>query len=465
MRLAICALSAVLMSGCSWLGTGGHSSGYNGAGVYGANCGGYGSGGVYNAAAVGCGGGAGGYGVAGAGYGHAGYGAGAGYGQAGFGQAGYGAGAGYGQAGYGAGAGFGQAGYGAGAGYGQAGFGQAGYGAGASGYGVSGFQGTQGFGGVNLPGTYGAGGGYNAAALGLGAAGAYGASGFGQTTTLGASAPYGSAVGGAYGTQFGAGQFGTQGNVTTVAGAPIYVPQPYPAYYGVPQLRGVPVAVAGGGGMPFGLELGIGTEFFQDGDILSGEPAKDNVSAIDAISYDDAFDDVKSYDVAATYDVNRNTTLLGRVGYTTADGASNKVGTVSSGTTGGSITEDLYAEFSDLEQVTIEGGVRRYLGGWNNPVSGFRPYVGAVGGFTHTNDIDITQSSATLVDPAVFTQQYVDGGWSPTAAGLVGAEWQVGGRTALGVETGIRWTDNLNTNLKSSDAVSIPLRLRGRVSF
>jgi len=278
-------------------------------------------------------------------------------------------------------------------------------------------------------------------------------------------APYGSAVGGAYGTQFGAGQFGTQGNVTTVAGAPIYVPQPYPAYYGVPQLRGVPVAVAGGGGMPFGLELGIGTEFFVDGDILSGEPAKDHVSAIDAISYDDAFDDVRSYDVAATYDVNRNTTLLGRVGYTTADGASNKVGTVSSGTTGGSITEDLYAEFSDLEQVTIEGGVRRYLGGWNNPVSGFRPYVGAVGGFTHTNDIDITQSSATLVDPAVFTQQYVDGGWSPTAAGLVGAEWQVGGRTALGVETGIRWTDNLNTNLKSSDAVSIPLRLRGRVSF
>jgi len=167
--------------------------------------------------------------------------------------------------------------------------------------------------------------------------------------------------------------------------------------------------------MPFGLELGIGTEFFVDGDILSGEPAKDHVSAIDAISYDDAF--------------------------------------------------DVYAEFSDLEQVTIEGGVRRYLGGWNNPVSGFRPYVGAVGGFTHTNDIDITQSSATLVDPAVFTQQYVDGGWSPTAAGLVGAEWQVGGRTALGVETGIRWTDNLNTNLKSSDAVSIPLRLRGRVSF
>ena len=458
MRLAVCALSAVLLSGCSWLGMGGNSAGYNGAGVYGANCGGYGAGGAYNmGGAAGCGG-AGGYGVAGGGYGQAGYGAGAGYGQAGyggagFGQAGYGQ-AGFGQAGYGAGAGFGQT------GYGQAGFGQAGFGAGQSGYGINGFQGAYGGGS-----SFGTGAGYNSAALGLGAAGAYGASGFGQTTTLGAAAPYGAAVGGAYGSQFGT-QFGTQGNVTTVAGAPIYVPQPYPSYYGVPQLRGVPVAVGGGGGgMPFGLELGIGTGFFQGGDILSGEAAKDNVSAIDAISYDDAFEDIKSYDIAATYDVNRNTTLLGRLGYTTADGVVNKVGTVSGSTSGGNVTEDLFAEFSDLEQYTIEGGVRRYLGGWNNPVSGFRPYVGAMGGFTHTDDIDITQSSATLVDPNVFTQQYAEGGWSPTAAGLIGAEWQVGGATALGVETGIRWTDNLDTNLKSSDAISIPVRLRGRVSF
>ena len=281
---------------------------------------------------------------------------------------------------------------------------------------------------------------------------------------MGASAPYGSAVGGAYGAQYGT-QYGTQGNVTTVAGAPIYVPQPYPSYYGVPQLRGVPVAVGGGGGMPFGLEAGIGTDFFNSGDIFPGEVAKGNVSAIAPIAYKDAYDNGTSYDVAATYDVNRNTTLLGRVGFTKAESAGPiKVGTNSSGgTTGGGTTSDLYAEFSDLEQYTVEGGVRQYLGGWNNPHGGFRPYVGATGGFTHTDDVVLTQTSATLAQPIV--QQYIDGGWSPTAAGLVGAEWQVGGRTALGVETGIRWTDALDTNFKSDDTISIPVRLRGRVSF
>ena len=244
--------------------------------------------------------------------------------------------------------------------------------------------------------------------------------------------------------------------------------QPYPSYYGVPQLRGVPVAVGGGGGgaMPFGLELGFGTDVFLGGDIFTGEGAKGNVSALNAIGYDEAFEDAKSFDVATTYDLNRNTTLIGRFGYSQADSAGPiKVGTVSSGQSGGTLTEDLYAEFSDLEQYTIEGGVRQYLGGWNHPTGGFRPYVGATGGFTHTDDVFLTQSSETLVDPKVFTQQYVSGGWSPTAAGLIGAEWQVGGATALGVETGIRWTDALDTNLKSDSAVSIPLRLRGRVSF
>jgi hypothetical protein len=217
--------------------------------------------------------------------------------------------------------------------------------------------------------------------------------------------------------------------------------------------------------MPFGIEAGIGTDFFSSGDIFPGEVAKDNVSAIAPIAYKDAYDNGTSYDVAATYDVNRNTTLIGRLGYAKAESAGPiKVGTNSrGGTTGGTTTADLFAEFSDLEQYTIEGGVRKYLGGWHNPVSGFRPYVGATGGFTHTDDVVLTQTSSTLDAPIV--QNYINGGWSPTAAGLVGAEWQVGNTTALGVETGIRWTDALDTNFKSDDVISIPVRLRGRVSF
>lgn len=433
MRLAVCALSAVLLSGCSWLGMGGNSSGHHGAGVYGANCGGYNTGGAYGMSAGSCGG--------------------AGFDQAGYGQQGFGGQQFPGQ-------GFNQQGFG-GQQFAQQGYGQ-------QGFDVSGFQGASQYGGVTLPNTYSAGGGYNTAALGLGAAGAYGAAGYGQTTTLGANAPWGSAVGGSYGAQYGQ-QFGTQGNVTTVAGAPIYVPQPYPAYYGAPQLRGVPVAVSGGGAMPFGIEAGIGTNFFQNGDFVTAKPAGPasgsstiSVSATDAIGYKDAFKEGTHYDLAATYDLDRNTTVLGRFGYGKASGEIVETGTVTDATG----TETLFAEFSDLEQMTIEGGVRRYFGGWNNPNGGLRPYVGAMGGFTHTDDVSLSQfSSGTILPNGSNVQPYVDGGWSPTAAGLVGAEWQVGRTTALGLETGIRWTDDLNTPNKTQDAISIPVRLRGRVSF
>ena len=74
MRLAVCALSAVLLSGCSWLGTGGQSAGFGqSGGAYGVNCAPSGAyGGAGYGADAGCGFG-GGYDVSGAGYG-AGYG-------------------------------------------------------------------------------------------------------------------------------------------------------------------------------------------------------------------------------------------------------------------------------------------------------------------------------------------------------------------------------------------------------
>jgi len=59
----------------------------------------------------------------------------------------------------------------------------------------------------------------------------------------------------------------------------------------------------------------------------------------------------------------------------------------------------------------------------------------------------------------------IDSGWTPTAAGIIGAEMAVGPRAAIGVETGIRWRDDLDTNVKSEDRWSIPVSLRGRVAF
>lgn len=437
MRLVACAFSAVLLSGCSWFGGGGNAYQYG----YGASdCGqvqyGNGAAGAYGYGA-GCAG-AGSYAVAGNGYG-------AGYG-AGYGVNGYGTGVGTGALGLRGGVqGAGASGYGYGqAGYGGVGYGATGYGATSSGYGTQG--------------------------AGYGYAGTTATTG----TVLGANAGYGSAVGGAQYVNGGqvAGQWvngqwvaGTTyggGAVATVQGAPIYVPQPYPAYYGVGVgggLRGVSAA------MPFGLEAGIGTDIAIGGDIFPGAPSKpsgtNHISSLPAISYKDAYKNGVAYDMTATYDLDPSTTLLGRIGYKNAEGERMKVGTI----TDGNITEDLYAKWTDLEEVTLEGGVRKYMGGWNNAMTGLRPYVGATAGFTHNSSVNVIQDSATLAPAALNTQQYIAAGWNPTASGVVGAEMQVGPRTAIGVETGVRWTDGPKTNLGSDDRWSVPLRLRGRVSF
>ncbi|HHL42927.1 MAG TPA: hypothetical protein ENJ42_04855, partial [Hellea balneolensis] len=361
MRLVACAFSAVLLSGCSWMGGGAGGSynyGYNGAGGCGASQYGYTSVAQYGYGTDGCAG-AGSYAVAGmagmnggGAYG-AGYGVGAGYGGA----TAYGTGAGYGGAtGYGTGAGYGA---GAGAGFGTGYGGAYGVGAGTGAYGTGVGTGALGLrGGVQ---------GAGASGYGYG----YGASGGG--TVLGADAGYGTAVGGAQYVNGGqvAGQWVNGqwvsgatyggGSVTTVQGAPIYVPQPYPAYYGVGVgggLRGVSAA------LPFGLEAGIGTGFAIGGDIFQGAPSKpsgtNHISALPAISYNDAYKNAVSYDLTATYDLDPTTTLLGRIGYKSADGERLKVGTITDGT----ITEDLYAQWGDMEEVTLEGGVRKYMGGW-----------------------------------------------------------------------------------------------------
>ena len=463
MRLAVCALSAVLLSGCSWLGMGGHGSA---GGAYGVNCAPSGTG-YYNGGDA-CGAG-GGYGVAGNGYG-TGYGGAAGYGAQGFGGQGFGAGAqGFGAQGYGAGAqGFGGQGFGSGA----AGYGQAGYGAGfgAAGAGANGFG--SGFGGAGFNGV-----GAGLAANGVGGVNGYNLQGFqgaygagGGVTTLGQNAAYGSAVYGqnVVGTQFNNGQFVQGAGVQTIQGAPYYVPQPYPAYYGVPQLRGV------GAALPFGLELGGGTEFDIGGDLFAGKEAGPSdggggaAGQIDPYSYDDAFGNLETIGGTVGYDVSRNMTVLGTATYGKANGRSVDTGSFQSGTydAAGAFTSTgaergLTGEFSDLETYALEGGVRKYVG--YNPT--FRPYVGATGGFAYNNDVTLTQTFDD--DGTLFNEQeFIQSGWRPTAAGVIGAEMAVGPRAAIGVESGIRWRDNLKTSAGGAeDRWSIPLKLRGRVAF
>ncbi|MEP1231533.1 MAG: hypothetical protein ABJG88_12730 [Litorimonas sp.] len=413
MRLAVCALSAVLLSGCSWLGTGGQQqAGFNhGQGAYGgANCAptqGYAQQGF--AQQVGCAPGQGGYAVQ------------QGYGQQGYGQQGYGQQ---------------YASYGAQQGYAQQ----------------------------------------------------------GSVATLGTAAPYGAAVGNPYGnvvgTQLSNGQYVNGAAVQNVVGAPIYQAQPY-AVGGAaccgPQLRGPARA------LPFGIEAGIGTSFGIGGNVFGGReefspsgfgpatggdpanPSTRQVSAQPSVSYNDAFDETLEYDIAGTYDISPNTTVLGRFGYSEANGQTVPLGAAfDPNSTAGFVDADnaapVLAEFDDLEQFKFEAGVRQYVGNFGNGVTGLRPYVGVTGGAIYNDDVDVTQSSgafATATNPTGVDEsiEFIDSGWNPTAAAVVGAEFQVGARTAIGVEAGIRWQDNFDTLTPSQDRWSVPVRLRGRVSF
>ena len=469
MRLALITVSAIALSGCSWFGGGAQSNfnGFNGQSAVGcAPQGGFATG--FNQ-----------QGFQAQGF------QGQGFQGQGFQGAGCGAAGGYGVSG-------------AQAGFGQGGFGQTGYAGtgavGATGFGLTGVQGS---------GSYPQGAAYTAGyAQGFGAQtgvqglrGFSGANGFGQqVTTLGASAPFGSAVGG----QFGGQQF-AGANVQTVQGAPIFVQQPFPAFGAA---AGCAPSGPGcgfvGAAAPFGFEAGIGTDFGIGGDIsvLRDETTSNGfglatgadgsvdpnqtrvVSATPAFSYNDAFDEAIQYDGAATFDISPTTTVLGRFGYSEANGQTVDAGSAfefaappvdpSNIVVPAGGASPVTATFSDLEQITLEAGVRQYVGGFGNGFTGIRPYVGATAGAVRNNNVDVTFSSPAFVSTGGVDAPIavLDSGWNPTASGVVGAEWQVGPVFAVGAEAGIRWQDNPSGLAgPTEDRFSVPVRLRGRVSF
>ncbi len=314
----------------------------------------------------------------------------------------------------------------------------------------------------------------------------YGAPSAMGATTLSAAAPYGAALNG--------GAVMASNNVTTVQGEPVYVAEPYAQPYYQPYVAAstgcAPTSCAPtscvsapsgcstkyvGGAMPWGLELFAGTAFDVDGDVFHGKEASANNTNLalataevvaPKVEYNDAFDTPITVGGALGYDFGPNTTLLGQVSYTQADGEDFEFGTFQPGTydalgnfTATGPQETIQASMGDLKQWTVEAGFRQYFGDYTSSI---RPYIGATAGATHSKSVDIVQNSPTL---GTVTQEYIDSGWSPTASGIVGAEVALSNRMAVGIESGIRWTDDLDTNISSDDRITIPLQIRGRVAF
>ena len=152
-------------------------------------------------------------------------------------------------------------------------------------------------------------------------------------------------------------------------------------------------------------------------------------------------------------------------------------------------------DFSDLEQYDLEVGARRYL----NPIiksEGFRtvtPFVGASVGVSHVNAVEFTQSQTQTYYQRAFEGQtenltysvpisstptrIYDAQWLPQGQLNVGAEWQVTPGFALAAETGVRlqggrdyadFTNNsgdLVEGRKGDMNISVPVTLRGSINF
>ena len=141
-------------------------------------------------------------------------------------------------------------------------------------------------------------------------------------------------------------------------------------------------------------------------------------------------------------------------------------------------------DFSDMERYDLEIGARRYFG----PVAGkgyktVSPFIGVAAGASHHGGVDYTvQQTQTfyerafdgntedatydVVGPETRVQLY-DSQWVPTGKLSAGIDWQVTPKTSLAFETGLRieGARDYSNGEKGEANVSIPVTLRGSYNF
>lgn len=219
------------------------------------------------------------------------------------------------------------------------------------------------------------------------------------------------------------------------------------------------------------IEGAVGTEFIVGGDALTTHQHSAPGVTSTKQSMNDVYDNGMRYELGGSYALNpnRKITLMGH--YANAEGNDVTVGTY-----GGS---SLTGTMSDYERYGIEAGLRQYFNPTPAPIfKSVRPYVEAKVGATKVEDITLDNAMYGGAVENGGTIGLYEGGWVPSAAGMVGLEAPVFKRATLGLETGIRYTgqpENDTTYFNSAhplagvnrDAKSftVPVMLRGRYRF
>lgn len=223
------------------------------------------------------------------------------------------------------------------------------------------------------------------------------------------------------------------------------------------------------------FEAGAGYDFITDGDAISGTQTHAGFPGqnLNNIEMKDAYDNAYNAFVGASYMINPDRKLTGQYTYSTAEGQTNDLGRET-----GRLT-NTNAKLSRYESHGVDVGLRqyfqpKYLGSSNFQ---YRPYVEGKLGAAYVDDINLI--SVEQGNPASSrTVDFYDGGWVPTAAGMVGIETPLFNRTTIGLETGIRYTGQLDSasNLQAqapnlsgsnngSERWTVPVAIRGRYRF
>lgn len=220
------------------------------------------------------------------------------------------------------------------------------------------------------------------------------------------------------------------------------------------------------------VEGALGGAFLVGGDGITGSRTNIPTSNIGSFDSNDLWDDGLRAELGGSYALNPNRKITGNVFYQQNEGN----GVFDLGDLNG---DALRGSVSDIESYGAELGLRQYF---TPKVYGsnirLRPYVEGKLGAANIQDValeNVTRDGAALADIGLY-----EGGWVPTAAGLVGIETPIARRMTLGVETGVRWqgapasdgrdivvnTGNELAGINNGgDTWSIPLTVRGRYRF
>ncbi len=227
------------------------------------------------------------------------------------------------------------------------------------------------------------------------------------------------------------------------------------------------------------IEAASGADFNVGGTAITGSDVTPIVAApslnLVDVDMDDAYETMYRSSVGGSYALNPNRKITAQAFYSRADGNE-----VVWGTQGG---VDLRGTMTDYKTYGVEAGLRQYFTPQRAPlVNSVRPYIEGRLGAAHVDGIslvNIRHVPNTSPNTPTSLAMY-DGGWVPTASGLIGVETPLFNRMTLGIETGIRYSGELQSNNtdvnagfnnryagfnNGGDRYSVPLTIRGRYRF